>query len=120
MTKRDAIVSALAVAEDIDAGRIDPAVLDAELADRCRGLVGTVVGEGDPLWPLQIDITRQVLGLGGVPTTELAEWLAVGRHPAGDPDMPVDADSTASGDPVADSAPSDGAPDPIDPQENTD
>lgn len=119
MTKRDAIVSALAVAEDIDAGRIDPAALDAELADRCRSLVGTVVGGGDPLWPLQVDIARQVLGLGGVPTAELAEWLAVARRRSGARDVPTDAVSAASGDPATESALPETV-DPADQQHNTD
>lgn len=91
MTKRDAIVSALAVAEDIDAGRIDPTELDAELADRCRQLVGTVIGDGDALWVLQRDIARQVLSLGGIPEAELVEWLAVARRGGVSPTDPIEA-----------------------------
>jgi hypothetical protein len=103
---RDVIDSALALAEDVHAGKIDPAGLDAELVDECRQLLGQVVGERDPLWPLHVDIARQVLGVGGLPADELSEWLAVARRRAQivptpsagftAPDMPSGAESAVS------------------------
>lgn len=36
-------------------------MLDQAVADECRALFSTVVGERDPLWPLHIDVARQVL-----------------------------------------------------------
>jgi hypothetical protein len=80
MTAEAGIKAAMSVARDLAEGTLDPDALDVEVVTACRSLVGVVVGEGDPLWPLQLDITRQVLALGGVPVTELAEWLAVLRQ----------------------------------------
>lgn len=77
--KRDAIVAALSVAEDIDGGRIATADLDRVAAEECRALFGVVRGPNDPLWPLHVDVARQVLALDGVPVDEQAEWLAVAR-----------------------------------------
>ncbi|EHI13167.1 hypothetical protein [Mycolicibacterium thermoresistibile] len=74
-----AIKSAMAVARDVAEGRLQPDQLDALAADECRALFGTVVGAGDALWELHVDVARQVLALGGVPANELAEWLAVTR-----------------------------------------
>lgn len=84
-TKRDAIDAALSMAEDINAGKINPANLDAELVDRCHELFGSVAGPADALWPLHVDVARQVLGLGGVAADELSEWLAVARQRTGEP-----------------------------------
>lgn len=81
-TKRDATLAALAVTEDIDAGRIDPAALDVELIGQCRELFGVVAGPGDALWPLQLDIARQVIARGGVSVGELSEWQTVLRQRA--------------------------------------
>lgn len=52
-------------------------------ADECRELFAAVVGPGDPLWPLHIEVTRQVLAADGIPAGELTEWLAVALHSAG-------------------------------------
>jgi hypothetical protein len=75
--KGAAVDAALGLAEDIAAGQLDPARLDAELAAACRSLVGVVVGPGDPLFGLQIDIARQTIACGGLTTDELREWIAV-------------------------------------------
>lgn len=84
MTKRDAVDAAMSIAEDVAEGRLAPDDLEAQLETELRALVGTVVGESDPLFALHVDIARGVLAVGGVPTDELAEWLAVARHRAGE------------------------------------
>lgn len=75
----DVIKAAAAVQRDVTTGKLDPADLDRAVETRCRRMVGTVIGPGDALWPLHVDITRQVLGLGGITADELTEWLAVAR-----------------------------------------
>ncbi len=75
----DVIRAAASVGRDAAEGKLAPAALDAAVADECRDLFGTVVGPADPLWPVQLDVTRQVLALGGVSVNELGEWLAVAR-----------------------------------------
>lgn len=79
-TTEDVIKSAAAVARDAAEGRLSPAALDRALADECRALVGQVVGDSDPLWPLQKDITRQALAAGALSADELSEWAAVIRR----------------------------------------
>jgi hypothetical protein len=94
MTKRDAIESAMSVADDVAQGRLAPIDLERQAVAECRELFGTVAGEGDVLWDLHLDIARQVLALDGVPADELSEWLAVARQRAGEslsqaePDQP--------------------------------
>lgn len=91
-TASDVVTAALALADDAAQGRLNPATLEAQAAQELREVVGTVAGEGDPLWSLQCDIARQVLALGGVPADELSEWLAVARHRAGQPVDQLDGD----------------------------
>ncbi len=81
-TKRDAIAAAMSLAEDVSAGKLSPAVLEAEFVSEVAALVGVVVGEDDPLWPLQQQIARGVLALGGIGPDELSEWLAVSHQRA--------------------------------------
>lgn len=78
ITKRDGIESAMSVAEDISAGRLDPAALDAKVTTACRELFG-IVGSGpsDPLWELHGDVCRQYLGAHAVSSSELREWVSV-------------------------------------------
>lgn len=102
-TAADVINAAAAIATDAAEGRLDPAALDAELAAACTELMGTVVGPDDPLFGLQLNIARQVIAAGGVPTDELAEWLAVQRRREG-----ADADATAA----AEATDGRGGPDP--------
>ncbi|MEN4449988.1 flagellar hook-length control protein [Mycobacterium sp. SM3041] len=73
------IKAALAVAEDIASGKLPAGELDAMVAGECERLFGRVAGPGDPLWELQCQVARKVLGMGGIPANELAEWLAVTR-----------------------------------------
>lgn len=84
-TKRDVIDAAMSVAEDVAESRLDPTQLNQAVADECKALFGTVVGQGDSLWDLHCDVARQVLAVGGLSADELSEWLAVARHRAGEP-----------------------------------
>ncbi len=93
----DIVKGAASVARDAAEGRLSPANLEAQLEAELRAVVGTVVGEEDPLFALQVDIARGVLAVGGVPADELAEWLAVARHRAGQPVTPPEAVSLPSG-----------------------
>lgn len=95
MTPEDAIKAAASVARDVADGKLAAANLEAAAAAECRALFGTVAGPDDPLWPLQVDIARQVLALDGVPADELAEWLAVARQRNGEPVSPADASPDA-------------------------
>lgn len=83
-TPSDVVTAAMGIAKDAAEGRLTPADLEAQLETELRALVGTVIGEGDPLYALQVEIARGVLAICGVPTDELAEWLAVARHRAGE------------------------------------
>lgn len=108
-TTEDVIKSAAAVARDAAEGRLDPATLDQLIVDESRELFGAVAGPPDPLWPLHLDVTRQVLALGGVPAAELSEWAAVGQRreqrveavetsePADRHTNPSEAETSASG-----------------------
>lgn len=78
--KREAVKAAMAVAEDITSGKLTPEAMDAQVCTECRQLYGTVTGPGDPLWDMHVDITRQVLGLDGIPVDELAEKVAAARQ----------------------------------------
>lgn len=81
----DAIRAAMGVAKDVAEGRLTPAELDAAAVAGCEALMLQAVGPDDPLWPMQVELARQVLMLGGVPATELAEWAAVQRQAEGEP-----------------------------------
>ncbi|WP_267307051.1 flagellar hook-length control protein [Mycobacterium barrassiae] len=70
----------MSVAQDITSGQLDPEQLEAAAVQACREAVGTVIGPGDPVWPVQVSIVRDVLAVGGaVSADELAEWAAVER-----------------------------------------
>ena len=84
-----AVKGAMSAAKDIAEGKLAPAALDAAVADECRELFGAVVGPTDPLWPLHVDVARQVLALGGVPADELTEWRAVARSREPEPPQAV-------------------------------
>ncbi|MGE2690097.1 flagellar hook-length control protein [Mycolicibacterium pulveris] len=75
--KRMAYTSAMSLADDIAQGRVNPEALDAAVIEESRRLFGTVVGPGDPLWELQVDIARQAIALGALSSNELQEWVAV-------------------------------------------
>jgi hypothetical protein len=85
-----AVTAALAIAEDVTAGRLDVAALDQAALAECRELFGRVDGPEDPLWPLHVDVARQVLAVGGgVGVDELAEWVAVYRAQAAEAELVV-------------------------------
>lgn len=93
ITTEDAIKAAASIARDVADGRLTPADLEHQAVAELHQLVGEVVGHGDPVWPLQVQIARGVLAAGGIPGDELSEWLAVARqrageaHGQGDPDQ---------------------------------
>ncbi|MBF9319831.1 hypothetical protein [Mycobacteroides chelonae] len=86
-TTADLIRAATSVARDVSDGKLDPATLESQLAEELRDLFGTVVGEDDPLWPLQTEVARGVLAAGGLDASELSEWAAV-AHRRENPDAP--------------------------------
>ena len=79
-SKSQAVKAAMSVATDITEGRLNPVDLERRAVAKCRELFGHVAGPGDALWPLHVDVTRQVLALGAFPAGELAEWLGLARH----------------------------------------
>lgn len=81
-SKSHAVKAAMSMATDITEGRLNPVDLERAALAECRALFGTVAGPEDPLWPLHVDIARQVLARDGIPFNELAEWLAVHRQRA--------------------------------------
>lgn len=109
-TTADLIRAATSVARDVSDGRLDPATLERQMVEELHELVGSVVGEDDPLWPLQLDVARGVLAAGGLDASELSEWAAVARRrenpdtealsapvPIGGADTPPEANSSGSG-----------------------
>lgn len=90
-TTHDVIRAAASVGRDVAEGRLPPSMLGKAVADECRELFGAVVGPTDPLWPVHVDVARQVLALGGVPADELTEWRAVARSREPDPSRAVTA-----------------------------
>jgi hypothetical protein len=123
ITTQEAIKAATSVARDIAEGRLAPEHLEAQAVTELRDLFGTVVGEDDPLWPVQLDVAHGVLAAGGIPTDELAEWLAVQRRrdnpeaaealgapvPLNGSDTPPEVSSSANGtlSPESDAVPDD-------------
>lgn len=108
MTPEDAIKAASSVARDAAEGRLSPAALEQQAVTECRELFGTVAGAVDPLWPLHLDVARQVLARDGIPADELAEWLAVARQRAGEAlPEPVSLDSEAHSPGAVDAEPDD-------------
>lgn len=99
-TVEDMINAAASIATDAAEGRLDPEHLEQQMLTELRALFGTVVGAGDPLWPLQTEVARQVVSRGGISTDELAEWLAVQRRrenpDAEPPSAPVPLDGSAT------------------------
>ncbi|ORV89056.1 hypothetical protein [Mycolicibacterium iranicum] len=65
--------------QEVSEGRLTAATMADRAADRCREVFGTCDGPTDPLWPVHVDVCRAVLGHGGLPAAELAQWAAVAR-----------------------------------------
>jgi hypothetical protein len=91
ITKRDAADAALSVAEDIAAGRLDPADLERELVAELSALIDCDHEPGSPLADVQVAVARRVLARGDLPADELAEWLSVARSRSQGTDTPTDA-----------------------------
>lgn len=122
-TTDDVIKAAASIARDAADGKLSPEILQAQAVAELRQLVGEVAGPGDPLWPLQLEIARGVLAVGGIEPDELAEWLAVERQRAGEPlpafAPPVDllpAQSLASVDESPDSEGAEAVSEPAEPE----
>jgi hypothetical protein len=92
MTKRDAVDAAMSVAQDVADGKLDPAELEAAAVAELGELFGTVVGEGDPSWPMHCSIAKQAIALGALSGDELAEWAAVFRQRGDEPVSQPDPD----------------------------
>lgn len=76
------VVAAEAVAvlmTEVSEGRLTAATMADRAVQRCREVFGQCDGPTDPLWPVHVDLCRAVLGHGGLPASELAQWLAVAR-----------------------------------------
>jgi hypothetical protein len=73
ITADDVIRAAASIARDTAEGRLRLGALEHQAVTECRELFGTVSGPDDPIWPLHVDIARQVLALDGVPPHELAK-----------------------------------------------
>ncbi|MCV7223633.1 flagellar hook-length control protein [Mycolicibacterium elephantis] len=86
----DIVTAAMSVARDAAEGKIDPAALEQQAVTELGRLFSDVVGQDDPLWPLQLDVARQVLALGGVSADELNEWAAALRHRDAEPSSTAD------------------------------
>jgi hypothetical protein len=63
----------------VSEGRLTAATMAEAAVRRCREVFGQCNGPTDPLWPVHVDICRQVFGHGGLPASEVAQWLAVAR-----------------------------------------
>jgi len=85
-TDEDAIKAAMAIAAEVAEGKLDPAELAAVVEAESRAAFGRVVGPGDALWELHVDVARQCLAVGGwISADELAEWAAAYRAKEGKP-----------------------------------
>jgi hypothetical protein len=89
MDEATAIKAVMSIANDVTAGRIDPAELERVAVEECRELFGTVTGPDNPLWPLHVEVARGVLAAGGIPFGELQEWAGLARHRERGDDPPV-------------------------------
>lgn len=63
----------------VSEGTLTAATMTEAAVRRCREVFGTCDGPTDPLWPVHVDICRAVLGHGGLPASELAQWLGAAR-----------------------------------------
>lgn len=79
VTDADVVESAYAVLGGITDGSLSGAAVEQRAVEVCRRTFGAVGGPDDPLWPVQIDVARQVLGHCGIPAAELAQWLSAAR-----------------------------------------
>lgn len=85
---------------EVSEGRLTAATMADRAAQRIRELFGECDGPTDPLWPVHVDLCRQVLGHGGLSAAELTEWLAVQRRreTGAEPPAPTENDASADTD----------------------
>ena len=88
-TPEELMDAAMDIAAQAADGRLKPSEVEAQTIARCREIMGTVYGPDDPAWPVQLDISRQIIAMNGHTADELAEWLAVIRAREGKPAEPV-------------------------------
>jgi hypothetical protein len=82
----DAVDAVAVLMRQVAEGTLTGAVIASQAAQRCREVFAVCDGPSDPLWPAHVEICRSVLGFGGLPAAEVAQWLAVARNredPAG-------------------------------------
>lgn len=94
---------------EVSEGRLTADTMADLAAQRIREVFGQCDGPTDPLWPVHVELARQVLGHGGLPAAELAQWLSVARsreNPSRPGDYPPAPGESGSG---AHSAPNGGA-----------
>lgn len=72
-----AVEAIMDLAKDVAEGRVSPADLDREAAAKTLELYRIVDGPADPIWPIQVEIARQVMARGGIPLEEMQQWVAV-------------------------------------------
>jgi len=76
----DAVDAVAVLMRQVAEGSLTGAGLADRAAQRCAEVFAYCDGPTDPLWPVHVEITRAVLGFGGLPAAELAQWLAVARQ----------------------------------------
>ncbi len=76
----DAVDAVAVLMRQVAEGTLTGAVMASQAAQRCREVFAVCDGPTDPLWPAHVEICRSVLGFGGLPAAELAQWLAVARN----------------------------------------
>lgn len=64
---------------EVSEGRLTVATMAERAVARCREVFGHCDGPTDPLWPVHVELAREVLGHGGLPAAELAQWTAAAR-----------------------------------------
>ncbi|OBF93051.1 hypothetical protein A5773_20095 [Mycobacterium sp. 852014-52450_SCH5900713] len=96
----DAVDAVAVLMTEVSEGRLTADTMADRAAARVREVFGQCDGPADPLWPVHVDLCRQVLGHGGLPAAELAQWLSVARsreNPSRPGDYPLAPGETGSG-----------------------
>jgi len=76
----DAVDAVAVLMRQVAEGTLTGAAMAGRAAQRCAEVFGQCDGPTDSLWPAHVEICRAVLGFGGLPAAELAQWLAVARN----------------------------------------
>lgn len=72
----DAIKTAMGIAKDIAAGKIDPADLERQAVAELTELMLTEPEPDSALWNLQAEVCRRTLARGDLPSTEISQFAA--------------------------------------------